>query len=243
MKGKLIVIEGCDGSGKSTQIELLKERAPKGTSFFKFPTYDEYGKSVTSYLKAKDRLDKVDGYQATIFYLHDMLCAYKSKLEKELNNGKTIVLDRYVTSNIYHQIVKLHLDDEDNDASWHTFETRYNPAVLPQHMRQYINWVSDLAYYKLSLPHPSQTFFLSMTANNIATLREKRLIELGEKDNTHNDIHENNKKYMDRVNTIGPVIANYLNWDIISTDDSKDGIEKILTPNEISDIIYNKICW
>ena len=112
MRGKLIVIEGLDGSGKSTQIELLKSKlSDKQIHQIKLPDYDSPSSSlVKMYLYGEfgKNPDDVNAYAASAFYAVDRFANFKTKWKDFYDNGDIIISDRYTTSNAYHQSTKIH---------------------------------------------------------------------------------------------------------------------------------------
>ena len=112
MKGKLIVIEGADGSGKSTQFELLLRRFRKEKIRIVTMKFPQYGKKsagmVEEYLRGAygKKPESVSPYAASLFYAVDRFDAAQ-KIKKWLLEGKTVLLDRYVDSNAAHQRGKI----------------------------------------------------------------------------------------------------------------------------------------
>ena len=111
--GKLVIIEGTDGSGKQTQSQLLNERLyNEGIKVKKisFPDYDSPSSSlVKMYLNGDFGKDaqSVNAYAASSFYGVDRYASFKTKWAKEYENGYVIISDRYTTSNIVHQASKI----------------------------------------------------------------------------------------------------------------------------------------
>jgi len=162
MKGKFIVIEGLDGSGKSTQTALLKEaleQQGKTCEFIHFPrTNDEsplYGPMLKRFLKGElGALDEVDPYFVALLFAGDRKNA-ASWINEQLNAGKWVVADRYVLSNIAFQGAKLTGEDR---------------------KRKLADWVLDLEFNHFELPKPDLTLFLHMpfsfTEANLTRQRE-----------------------------------------------------------------------
>ena len=186
-KGKFFVFEGIDGSGKSTQTKLL-------TNFLKSKKYKvekidfpQYGKRsaalLENYLQGMYGTSKEVGpYRASIFYACDRY-DLSFQIRKWLNEGKIVVSDRYVVSNIGHQGGKL----VGNGKAW----------------EKYINWLYNLEYNIFKIPKPDYTFILktspelSMKMSNKITdddKKQKRIAYLGN-DKKH-DIHERDKKHL-----------------------------------------------
>ena len=144
--GRMIVIDGLDGSGKATQAELLKNRLKeKGYEIFSLdlPYYNDPSSTlVKMYLGGEmgDKPGDVNCYAASSFFAVDRYASYKKHWEKEYNSDKITVANRYTTSNACHQMTKL--DEKDWDA--------------------YLEWLFDFEYNKLGVPSPDCVIFLEM---------------------------------------------------------------------------------
>lgn len=124
MKGKLIVFEGTDGSGKATQSKLLFERLLKegyNVKKFSFPDYDDPSSTLLKmYLGGEfgDKPDSVNCYVASSFFAVDRIASYLKKWKTDLDEGAVIILDRYTTSNMVHQTSKLPNNEWDEYLEW-----------------------------------------------------------------------------------------------------------------------------
>ena len=111
--GKLIVIDGLDGSGKTTQFELIQKKLTDKNIAFKpisFPDYNQPSSAlVKMYLAGQfsKNADEINAYAASSFYAVDRYASYKMFWENDYDNGNLILASRYVTSNAIHQMVKL----------------------------------------------------------------------------------------------------------------------------------------
>ena len=145
-KAKLVVIEGLDGSGKSTQFEKVQEHLKlKGINIkgISFPDYDEESSAlVKMYLNGEfsNNASDVNAFAASSFYAVDRYASYKKYWEQDYKNGAFILAARYVTSNCIYQMVKL------PENKWD----------------KYIDWLEDYEYKKLELPEPDLVIFLDM---------------------------------------------------------------------------------
>ena len=144
--GKLIVIDGLDGSGKSTQSDLVAQalrQQGKKVRQISFPDYQQPSSSlVKMYLSGvfSENPDDVNAYAAGSFYAVDRYASYKQFWEKDYREGSLILATRYATSNAIHQMGKLPRSEWEN----------------------YLKWIEDFEYHKLGLPVPDLVIFLDM---------------------------------------------------------------------------------
>lgn len=180
MKGKLIVIEGIDGSGKTTQLELLKEalkHRKKPFRSMKFPQYTNtfFGKTIASFLRGEiGELKTINPYLISMVYAMDRAEA-RDKMYSWLNNGKMIILDRYVTSNMAHQCGRLPKKER----------------------KKYLKWISELEYKINNVPREDIVIYLHMPYPKALELlegsdRSKRSYAKGKQ----KDIVEENVEYL-----------------------------------------------
>jgi dTMP kinase len=155
--GKLIVIEGPDGSGKSEQFKRLIAKIPSGTVLqtTHFPQYEEPSSYfVREYLAGNyGTLDTIGPYEASLFYAMDRYDASIKRINKWLEAGNTVIFDRFVGSNMGHQGSKI--EDE---------KERIN----------FFQWLYEIEYGMLKIPKPDLNIILHMTAEVSLELRNKR---------------------------------------------------------------------
>ncbi len=193
--GKLIVIEGLDGSGKSTQLELLQENLKRNSIDCKsvsFPAYESDSSAlVKMYLNGEfgKKPDDVNAFAASVFYTVDRYASYKANWGEYYNNGGTVVSGRYTTSNAVHQASKL------SEDKWEEF----------------LSWLYDFEYNKIGIPKPDKVIFLDMPIEVSQKLLSKRY----EGDNSKKDIHESDTEYLDRCRKSALFTAEYSGWEII----------------------------
>ena len=138
--GKLIVIEGTDGSGKSTQFRMMSQRLEKENVSFRhivFPRYSEESSAlIRMYLGGQfgSKPSDVNAYAASSFYAVDRYASYKMDWGQWYEDGGLVLSDRYTTSNAVHQASK---ESEDQQAA-------------------FLQWLYDFEYDKLKLPRPSR---------------------------------------------------------------------------------------
>ena len=183
MKGRLIVIEGADSSGKYTQSKLLVERLEKEgneVAFFSFPRYETFfGKIVKKYLQGEfGSLEDVKPELASLLYSLDRFDAMP-EIEKLLGQGKVVVCDRYIASNIAHQAAK--------------FEGVQR--------KQFIEWLECV---ESRLPNPDLTIFLDLPVNVSTNLMKSRQRE--------KDIHELNPGYLEATRQVYVELSKKGSW-------------------------------
>jgi len=188
MKGKFIVIEGTDGSGKSTQFRLLVERLKKAgfpIETIKFPQYKrETGMVVSKYLNGDyGTADEVGPEVASLFYALDRYDA-KFQLNKWLKEGKIIVADRYEISNRAYQGQKIPDDQKRND---------------------FFKWITNLEYNILQIPKPDTTILLHVPIEFSRKLMANRA-KRDYTDKTH-DIHERDEELLKRTQNVYLTLA------------------------------------
>ena len=191
-KGKLIVVEGVDGSGKTTQLERLYEALQSrgiAARKLKFPHYDSDSSAlVKMYLRGDfgSKPEDVNAYAASSFYAVDRYASFKADWEAFYQEGGVLVADRYTTSNAVHQCSKLPEDQ------W--------PAFL--------QWLFHFEYELLGIPAPDRVIFLQAEA----AVTEKMLLKRYGGDASREDIHEADRAYMARARKAAEYCADTLSW-------------------------------
>ena len=199
--GKLIVIEGTDGSGKSTQFRLLSQHLEGDGVAFKhivFPRYDQESSAlIRMYLGGEfgDKPADVNAYAASSFYAVDRFASYKMDWGKFYEDGGVVLSDRYTTSNAVHQTSK---EKEENREA-------------------FLGWLYDFEYNKLGLPRPDLTIYLDVPTD----FTEKLLRHREQNTNTKADIHEKDMQYLATCRQTGRQAAQFYNWTVINC--VKDG--------------------
>ena len=194
--GKLIVIEGTDGSGKSTQFKLLTERvAAEGREFQKlvFPQYAEPSSAlIRMYLGGQfgSKPTDVNAYAASSFYAVDRYASYKMDWGNWYEEGGLVLSDRYTTSNAVHQASK----------------------VAPKERDTYLHWLYDFEYDKMGLPKPDLVIYLDVPTDFTQKLLRGREAAT----NTTADIHEQDMQYLATCRESGRAAAAYYGWTVIS---------------------------
>lgn len=195
--GKLIVIEGLDGSGKGTQSALLAaylRGQGKKVREISFPQYDSPGSAlVKMYLNGElgSSPDATGPYAASMFYAADRYISFRTDWEKDYRDPETVVVaNRYTTANAYHQLAKLPREQ------WDAF----------------LAWLWDFEFSKIGLPAPDAVIALSMPPAVSQALIEKRCVETGVK----KDIHEADVAYLHRCYEALHYAADKLGWICLS---------------------------
>lgn len=210
--GRLLVIEGVDSSGKATQTSLLLNNLKKmnlDVESIEFPDYKSNSSAlVKMYLSGEfgKNAEDVNPYTASAFFAVDRAASYLKKWKKSLDDGKIIIADRYTTSNFIHQASKI-ADLKKKD--------------------EFLSWVSDFEYNRLSLPVPNITIFLDMPVKQAKMLMANRPNKI---DNSKTlDIHESDTKYLEHSYKNAHYVADKFGWHKISCvkDDNVRPIDDI----------------
>lgn len=215
--GKLIVIEGTDGSGKSTQFKRMSDRLTAEGMDFKhivFPRYSQESSAlIRMYLGGQfgTKPSDVNAYAASSFYAVDRYASYKQDWGKWYEDGGLVLSDRYTTSNAVHQASK-------------------EPGEKRQ---EFLKWLYEFEYDKLQLPKPDLVIYLDMPTD----FTEKLLRSREEKTNTCADIHEKDMAYLATCRESGRAAANYYGWTIINC--VKDGAMR--TVDDIHEELYSHV--
>lgn len=201
MQGKLIVFEGTDGSGKSTQFRMLCERMEREGRPFRrliFPQYQEPSSALLKmYLNGEfgSHPSDVNPYAASTFYAVDRYASWKKVWGDYYRGGGLVLSDRYTTSNAVHQGAKLPESEQ--------------PA--------FFDWLYDLEYVKLGLPRPDLVVYLDV---DLETSLE-RMKHRQEKTGKDGDIHEKDVAYLAACLATGSRAAEHYGWKRV--DFKKDG--------------------
>ena len=219
MKGKLIVVEGTDCSGKETQTKLLIEHMKKEglkVEKFSFPMYDTpTGKIVGGpYLGKKEICEcwfkegavNLDPKVASLYYAADRKYNIDKAL-KLLDEGYYVLLDRYTTSNLAHQGSKI----KDKDERFNMYQ-----------------WIDKLEYWLLQLPKPDKTIFLHVPYEYSCELKKNR-VNLDENEKSPEHLKGAERAYLELVELY--------NWDKIEC--VKDG--KLRSIEDINEEILKLI--
>ncbi len=215
-EGKLIVIDGLDGSGKATQTKILEERLRRyGGDVLKltFPNYDSPSSAlVKMYLNGElgENPADVNAYTASAFYAVDRAAGYLQYWKKHYERGALLLADRYTTSNAIYQLSKVEEREKDD----------------------FLEWLYDFEYRRLSIPKPDLVIYLDMEPAASQKLMSMRYGG----DEKRKDIHERNLTYLHECRKAALYAADRLGWHTITCSNA----ETVRPAQEIADEIFNK---
>ena len=192
MVGKLIVLEGIDGSGKSTQFEMLCGRLADEKQDFmrvRFPRYSEPSSAlIKMYLGGEfgDDPDAVNAYAASSFFAVDRFASFVQDWRGYYERGGLVLTDRYTTSNAIHQGAKM----------------------PPEQREQFYKWLYEYEFDLMGLPAPDMVIYMDINAETAAGRLSRRQAETG----TAGDIHEKDISYLKQCAQSGRQAADFYGW-------------------------------
>ena len=192
MKGKLIVIEGLDGSGKATQAaQLAKALRARGRKVMQvtYPNYEsEASAPVRMYLRGEfgSHPDDVNAFAASSMYAVDRFADYKKKWKDFYEEGGVVIADRYTTSNAVHQCSKLPAEEWDG----------------------FLEWLFDFEYKKIGIPSPDAVVYLRVDP----ALSQRLMTQRYHGDESRKDIHEKDTEYLARSRRAAEYCAARYGW-------------------------------
>ena len=217
MKGKLIVFEGTDGSGKATQSRLLCKRLEREGIPCRKIDFPRYGKPsaviVQEYLDGKlgKNPSDVSAYAATLFYATDRYASYQEDWGGYYRQGVLLIADRYTTSNAVHQTSKL----------------------PPEQRQSFLDWLFHFEYDLLGLPRPTRVLYL-----DLPTELSEQMMRLREQaTHTTADVHEQDEAYLRRCRENAAFVTEYCGWTRI--DCARNGVMR--SREEIHDEVMDKL--
>lgn len=218
-KSKLVVIEGLDGSGKSTQFEIIDNIFAQNNIPHKSISFPEYDKPSSALVKmylggefSKNAKD-INAYAASSFYAVDRYASFKLYWEDAYNNGDFILASRYVTSNAIYQMVKC------EKSEWES----------------YLEWLSEYEYDRLGLPKPDLVIFLDMPVE----ISQKLMTGRYDGDESKKDIHEVNVEFLKSCRETALYTAKKQGWKIINCSDGKAPLQIDVITDKIMTEIRN----
>lgn len=212
---KLIIIEGLDGSGKTTQVSLLYsflEKMNLTVRQIKLPDYEHPSSTLVKMYLAGDfgaNPNDVNAYAASLFYIADRYASFHQYWKGDYHSDTIILADRYATSNAVHQMVKL------PDVEWDA----------------YLDWSEDLEYKKIGIPRPDLVIYLDMPI----AISQRLMTQRYHGDEIKKDLHEADVTYLHACHKTALYTAKKQGWVVVSCG-TADG-----QPRPINDI-HNEIC-
>ena len=206
-KGKLLVLEAGDGSGKATQTKMLRERLVAESRCVRqveFPDYASPSSAlVRMYLGGDfgERASEVNAYAASAFFAVDRYASFQTKWRADLEAGAIILADRYTTANMVHQAVKIE-DAAEREA--------------------FLAWLEDFEYEKLALPRPDLVLFLDMDPAVSRRLIAVRAAASG----VAQDIHERDEDYLVRCHRASVNLAARCGWQRIRCSEAGEPLSR-----------------
>ena len=216
-KGKFIVIDGTDGSGKATQTKMLVRRLQKMGKKVHTEDFPQYGKKsagpIEDYLNGLyGSADELGAYIPSLFYAIDRFAASK-RIKKYISDGYIIICNRYVTANMAHQGGKLNAANR----------------------KKYFKWLTDLEYNFFKIPKPDLNLILHMPAKVAQNLVSKKgpRFYIGDK---KRDIHEKDIKHLLAAEKTYLQISKEFKYPIVECY-----TDKLLSPEEVNELVWKKI--
>jgi dTMP kinase len=211
-KGKLIVIEGSDSSGKATQTKILvnrlKEEGKKVISIT-FPQYSSfYGRMISKYLRGKyGNPHQINSYLVSLLYAQDRLLV-KDKLINWLKQGKVVIADRYLTSNQIYQTAKISKNEE---------------------KEKFLGWLDKLEYSQNKLSRPDLVLYLHVPLSVVIKWKEKRVRQAD---------HKFDVTYFKKVERQAKALTKkFKSWRMINCVEGK----RVLFKKEVAEKIWGEV--
>lgn len=218
-KGKLIAIEGIDGSGKRTQVELLRKAlSSRGHQVYVtgFPQYDSwFGKMVGQFLNGDfGPLENVDPHFTALLYAGDRLEA-KPQIESALADGKIVLADRYIASNMAHQTAR----------------------IGSEKRTEFVKWIEHLEYHIYGMPRENLILYLRVPAPEA----QKLIAQKSERTYTSakHDLQESNAHHLEAAAKIYDFLSGHAPWTTVQCFD--EARRQIRPPAEIAAEIFTAV--
>jgi dTMP kinase len=210
-RGKFMVLEGIDGSGKRTQLEMIARAfSSRGIAFTQasFPRYDGFfGRLVARFLNGEfGPLESVDPHFSALLYAEDRRES-RPALESDLATGKALLADRYIASNLAHQ----------------------GARVSPEKRGEFLAWLKELEYQVYALPAEDLVIYLRVPAEEAHRL-------VGEKakrqyTQLRRDLLESDLAHLQAASDVYDELARQPNWVKIECYDAQ--AQSLRAPEEI----------
>lgn len=218
---KLIIMEGLDGCGKSTQTALLEDYLKNQDikyKMIKLPDYDSPSSTlVNMYLGGEfgKSADDVNAYAAGAFYAVDRFASFKLNWKKDYDNGTLILADRYATSNSIYQMEKI------DKSEWD----------------EYLDWSADFEYNKIGIPKPDLVIYLDMPVE----ISQKLMTSRYNGDEGKKDVHEANVEFLNNCRKSALYAANKQDWKVVKCSDGENPLSIEEIHNQIIEIVKREL--
>ena len=215
--GIFIDLEGLDGSGKTTQTELICKRLQQDNIDFtriKLPDYDSDSSILVRKYLAGDfgkNAGDVNAYAASVLYAADRFASYTEKWGADYKAGKLIFADRYTPANALYQMTKLH------KSEWDPF----------------LHWLFDFEYNKIGIPEPDKVIFLDMPVE----VSQKLMTARYGGDESKKDVHEANVDFLNACREAALYAADKYGWNVINCAENGEP----LSIESINDKVYELV--
>jgi dTMP kinase len=211
-RGLLITIEGIDGSGKNTQAKLLEHSLVglgHSVYFTGYPQYDSwFGQMVGKFLNGElGSLENVDPRFAALLYAGDRF-ETKVQLEQALNEGKLVLSDRYVASNLAHQVAR----------------------VSAAKRTELLRWIEHLEYAVYGMPRENLILYLRVPAAEAQKLVARKSAR--NYTNSTHDLQESSIHHLEEAAEMYDMLSRSRPWATIQCFDAQRGSMRL--PEEIS---------
>ncbi len=219
-RGRFVVIDGTDGSGKATQTQMLMDTLKAEGFEFEVADFPQYGQKsaamVEEYLINK-KYGQVNPYAASTFYAIDRFDA-SFKIRKWLEEGRVVVSNRYVTASAGHQGGKISDQDERN---------------------KFFSWLNRLEYEIFGIPRPDLNIILHMPAEMAQKLAQKKWEDQKEYMNgKKTDLHEEDLNHLKNAEKVFIEISNlFPNTKLVECLDG----ERLLSPQEVHNKVWEMV--
>ena len=208
-RGKLIVIEGLDGSGKATQAKLLAKHLTVEGHLVREITFPDYASDSSALIKMYlagqfgQHPDDVNAYAASSFFAVDRYASYKTDWGRFYEEGGVVIADRYTTSNAVHQCSKL----------------------PPEQWEEFLHWLFDYEFHLLGLPAPDSVIYLQVDP----AVSQRLMTARYHGDESKKDVHEKDTEYLARSRCAAEYCAAHLGWQTVhcTRGDAMRSIEDI----------------
>ena len=219
--GIFVDLEGLDGSGKTTQTELICKRlAEDGIDFrpIKLPDYDSDSSILVRKYLAGDfgkNAGDVNSYAASVLYAADRFASYTEKWGADYRAGKLIFADRYTPANALYQMTKL------DKSEWDSF----------------LEWLFDFEYEKIGIPAPDKVIFLDMPVEVSQRLMTSRYGG----DETKKDVHEANVEFLNACREAALYAAEKYGWSVVNCAENGEPLPIEVINDEVYKILLDAL--